>query len=103
LADDRELGERVRAQEVLMVATQADIADLFVLIQGPPWERSLRGRLHEMESMHVAASAAEAALTIAKELRDGRWSMKAKAVTLAIALLAVGSPWVMFFLSSGKG
>jgi hypothetical protein len=99
LADDRELGERVRALEVRDVATQADIADIFVLIQGPPWERSLRGRVHELETSHVAASAAEAALAIAKELRSDRWSVKAKALTLVIALLAVGSPWAMFFLA----
>ena len=83
-----------------MVATQADIADLFVLIQGPPWERSIRGRLHEMESMHVAASAAEAALAVAKEMRDERteqtWTVKRLRIALAIAVAAIVSPWVMF-------
>lgn len=103
LADEPGVGERVRALEVQMIAVNADVAELFVQVQGPPRNESIRGRLHTLESSQAAASAAEAALIVAKQLRDERshraWTIKEKALTLVLAVLAIGSPWAMFLLT----
>lgn len=85
-----------------MVAVNDDLANLHADVHGPPWDRSVRGRLHELETDKTAAKAAEAALIAAKEVRDDRsnraWTKKEKKAALALASAAVITPYVLLFL-----
>lgn len=98
-----DIGERVTRVEQMIVDTNKDVADLYVIVQGPPRDESIRGRLHHLESSQVAASAAEAALIVAKQLRDDRshraWTKTEKLLALAISVMAVSSPWAMFLIA----
>jgi hypothetical protein len=82
-----------------MNAANADIADLYVIVQGPPRKDSLDGRLTIVETSHAAAAAAESALIVAKELRDDRtqrkWTTREKLTALVLSSLAILSPWAM--------
>lgn len=51
---------------------RADVREISVALQGPPREGSIRARIHELEGHQAAAKAAEAALEMARQIRDER-------------------------------
>lgn len=78
---------------------------LTTLIEGPPWERSIRGRLHVLEGEGMSAKAAAHALAEAqrerRETREERDQHEArrrgewwKGVAALSALVAVLAPYV---------
>lgn len=86
-ADPLNHGERLRALETLVVGLQADMVELSRVIEGPPREDSLRGRLHRLESNEAAAHAAAAALEAARALRDHTFSRGQKLIALMFGLV----------------
>lgn len=89
-ADPLNHGERLRALETLVIGLQADMRDLTVLIEGPPREDSLRGRLHRLESNEAAAHAAAAALEAARAMREHAFSRGQKLIALVFAVVTTG-------------
>lgn len=88
-----EVVERLARLEVNMSDLKQDVAQILVQIQGPPREDSLRGRIHKVESSTAAAKAAEAALTIARDIHaqnnERRLGTGTKLVAAGCALLTV--------------
>jgi len=101
-----EIGERMARAEQQIEDVKGDVSDIRREIFGPPRDDSVKGRLHVLENDRVAASAAEAALTVAKELRDDRshraWSTREKVAALVLSAILATSPYAMFFLARGK-
>lgn len=100
-----ELGERIVALEQQVLALRdtvraeaasirEDLLALHEQIHGPPWERSIRGRLHTLETTEAAARAAEVALETARELQaqagERRFSRRERAAIVATAVLGAG-------------
>lgn len=80
--DDRALHERVAAIEVVMREVRDDVKDIHSAINGPPWERSVRGRLHALEGT-------SAAVKLLQQQKTYRLAMWEKLVGL---LLIVAGP-----------
>lgn len=57
----------VLAEQV--AALRSDAAAIAALIHGPPWEQSLRGRLHVLETERIESRASAAVLAAAREER----------------------------------
>lgn len=107
MTDDRiaRLEDRMGKVEQEVVATRVevrearrDISEVLVVIQGPPRDESIRGRLHRLEDSEATAKAAEAALTMAKTVRDQssekRFTKREKAAGLFIAAAVLASQWL---------
>lgn len=50
-------------------AVRGEVGEVRALIEGPPWERSVRGRLHTLEAESAASKVASAALAEARTER----------------------------------
>ena len=108
--DAGELGlhERVAVLEEMGRAFARELRELSAAIDGPPWERSVRGRLHVMEAEAAAARAAGAALAEAQAERRraredrehaerNRWSWRWKALAAATSVAIAVAPYVALF------
>jgi len=107
MTDDRlsRLEDRIGKVEQEVVATRVevlearkDISELVVVIQGPPRDDSIRGRLHRLEDSEATAKAAEAALTMAKTVRDQQgertFTKREKTAGVLIAAAVLLSQWL---------
>lgn len=105
---ERGLRERVAVLEEVVRTFKRELDEVTASIDGPPWERSVRGRLHVMESEASAARAAGAALAEAQAERrraredreraernrwGWRWKVLAGVTSVALAL----APYVALF------
>lgn len=90
--------QEVVASGVEVREARRDIADLAVLIQGPPRDDSIRGRLHKLEDSEATAKAANAALTAAKAMyehsSDKRFSKREKIGGVLVATALLVSQWL---------
>lgn len=90
--------ERFARIEADIERLEEKMDDLSVIINGPPWDRSLRGRTHELEKSNIGARAAEAALAVAAELRDQRtehrWSKAERITAIAFGAIIAGGTLV---------
>jgi len=90
--------QEVVATGVEVREARRDISDLAVLIQGPPRDESIRGRLHRLEDSEATAKAANAALTAAKAMyeqsTEKRFSRREKLVGLVFAASMIASVWL---------
>lgn len=68
----------------------ANFADLVQRIDGPPWERSLRGRMHTLESEAQSSKAVHAALEEMKKERQQGFSRNQKLVGTLVGVMAFG-------------
>ena len=79
--------ERLAVCEQRIKDAEKDIAALFVMMQGPPRDESVRGRLHMLEQNNAAANAATAAVEAVKLVQSSaanqRFSRGEKLVGLA--------------------
>jgi len=82
-----DLGVRLAVLEERLKDVQTDVRDLVVVIQGPPREESIRGRLHRLESADAAANAAAAALATARELHARALTRMQKIVLASMAVI----------------
>lgn len=87
---------------------RGDVAEVRALVEGPPWERSVRGRLHTLEGEGAAAALASAALAEARlerrrataaraEQRRGARTFRWKAIGAATALALALYPYLSHF------
>lgn len=87
---------------------RAEHADLAARLDGPPWERSVRGRLHSLESSEAAAKAASSALAEAQAERrrarqererasNGIWHWRWKLLAAITAGFVAAAPYVTMF------
>lgn len=73
--EDRRHTDSVRVQEKLVRLEERvrevrdDVKEVIAKMDGPPFERSLRGRLHKLETDRVAAELAKQVLATAEEAR----------------------------------
>lgn len=105
-----ELGERLAALEAQVAALRdtvrreaaelrKDYKALHETIHGPPWENSLRKKVHDLQEANAAANAAQAALAAARELQrqqgERRFTRRERIVIVTTAvvgsLLALGT------------
>lgn len=97
--------ERIAVLEEQVRAFRVDLADLLSQISGPPWERSLRGRVHNLEAESTAATIAARALAEAQaEHRRARqereaaqesvWSWRWKLLGALTAVALAVAPYV---------
>jgi hypothetical protein len=68
-------------------------------VHGPPWERSVRGRLHVLESSEAATRTAEAALEAAKAMQGRTWSRRSKVLAAAIGIVTASCAVGAFVLA----
>lgn len=110
-AGEHGLRERVAVLEEMGRAFGRELRDLTAAIEGPPWERSVRGRLHVIEAEGSAARAASAALAEAqaerRRARDereraerSRWSWRWKALAALTSVALAAAPYVALFWGS---
>ena len=104
-----EMNERVARLEERVSGLAHDVSELHEVIHGPPYERSLRGRVHELETDRAAAKAAQAAVEAAKlvhaQASERRFTKKEKlialAFTFAIAVCTIVTTVVVVSANTG--
>lgn len=69
-------------------AIQADVLNLRGDVHGPPFERSIRGRLHILEAAGAATRAAEAALETARAVQRQTWPRRRQLAAWAVGITA---------------
>lgn len=78
--------ERVARLEERADALQEDVRELRLDVHGPLQGRSVRERIHKLETNDAAAMAAAAALDAAKRIRQDTWSSWSKWVVTGAAV-----------------
>lgn len=102
------LAERVAVLEEAVRNIAAQHHDHAARLDGPPWERSVRGRLHTLEAEAAAAKAASAALAEAQAERrraraereaasSGIWHWRWKLLAAVTAGFVAAAPYVTMF------
>lgn len=109
---------RLARLEDRLVAVQHDLeetrAEFNVKIDGPPWERSVRGRIHQLENAaaasrnaQLAAEAVTRAINELKEERSQRWTRGQKIAigfaSLTLAMLQIVSTSIIIIASTQGG
>ena len=80
---------RLAVLEQRVLSAEADIRDLWVAIQGPPRDDSIRGRLHVLEQAEAAANAATAAVEAVKLVGRQRFTRGEKLFGIFVSLALV--------------
>lgn len=87
----------IRLEERMRTLDES-IVELTGLISGPPYDRSVRARLHKLENDAAAANAATAAIAATKMMRDQiaekRFTRTEKMIGLAFAFILSASSLV---------
>jgi hypothetical protein len=92
----RALRDTVRAEAE---SIREDYRAMHEQLHGPPWERSIRGRLHQLETNDAAAVAARAALEAATAVRGRTFGRREKIVGLALGVVGTGCAVGAFVLA----
>lgn len=99
------IAERLARLEEQVSGVREDVAEVLSRIDGPPWERSLRGRMHTIEAESAAATVAAKTLAEVqherrqaqldrKRAEDARWNWRWKALGALTAIAVACAPYV---------
>lgn len=86
---ERQVLERlVRVEEGVRSVIQ-DVSEINLDLFGPPRDPSIHGRIHKLEGSNATATAATAALTIARDLHEKRIGRGMKTMLFLAAVLTL--------------
>lgn len=105
-----EAAERLARLEAQAEQNADRIKELFSRLDGPPWEGSMRERLHTIMAANAADRLAVAALVSAQEYaaeaqadriraEKARWSTGWRVFGALVALVTVATPYVLYALA----
>ena len=76
---------RLAVCEQRIKEAEEDIRMLHIMLEGPPRDESVRGRLHRLEANNAAANAATAAVEAVKLVKQQKFTRGEKLIGLVIS------------------